>query len=59
MSRRAACGKALGLDLSTTTYQPGVKLDIDAAAEKFVGNDEANALLTRNYREPFVVTEVA
>ena len=28
-------------------------------AEKFVGNDDANALFTRDYREPFVVTKVA
>lgn len=33
---------------------------IDAfAGMKFVGNDQANALLTRQYREPFVVTKVA
>jgi len=56
---RANLKEAIGLDLSTTTYQQGLKPDFDAAAEKFVGNDEANSLLTRKYREPFVVTEVA
>ena len=37
----------------------GRETDFDPATEKFVGNDDANALLTRKYREPFVVTEVA
>jgi len=48
---------ALGLDLSKSTYQHGRQLEFDAKAEKFVGSSEANALLTRDYREPFVVTE--
>ena len=48
---------AIGLDLEQSTYQLGPKLTFDAASEKFVGNSEADALLTRNYREPFVVTE--
>jgi predicted dehydrogenase len=49
---------ALDLDLNSTTYQLGAKLEFDAATEKFIGNDEANKLLTREYRKPFVVTEV-
>jgi len=49
---------ALDLDLTSTTYQLGAKLEFDAAAEKFIGNDEANKLLTREYRKPFAVTEV-
>jgi hypothetical protein len=48
---------ALGLELATTTYQLGPKLEFDPAAEKFVGNAEADKLLTREYRKPFVVTE--
>ena len=48
---------AVGLDLRKSTYQLGPKLKFDAAAEKFVDNDEANALLTRHYRKPFIVTE--
>jgi putative nucleotidyltransferase with HDIG domain len=48
---------ALGLDLSNSTYQLGAKLDFDPESEKFVDNAEANKLLTREYREPFVVTE--
>ncbi len=49
---------ALGMDLKKYTYQLGVKLQFDAAAEKFIGNDKANELLTRPYRKPFVVPEV-
>jgi len=48
---------ALGLDLAKLTYRLGPKLAFDPAAEKFVDNPEANKLLTRQYREPFVVTE--
>lgn len=47
----------LGMDLSKNTYTLGPKLEFDAGAEKFVNNDEANALITRKYREPFVVPE--
>ncbi len=38
-------------------YQLGPKLKFDPKAEKFVGNPEADALLTRPYRKPFVVPE--
>ena len=47
----------LGLDLVKSTYQLGPKLNFDAKTEKFVGNADADALLTRDYRKPFVVTE--
>ena len=47
----------LGLDLSKSTYQLGPLLKLNTAAEKFVDNPEADKLLTRDYREPFVVTE--
>jgi len=33
----------------------GSQLTLDPKAEKFIGNDDANALLTREYRKPFVV----
>lgn len=48
---------ALGMDLDKYTYQLGPKLTFDAAQEKFVGAPEANKLLTRDYRKPFVVPE--
>jgi predicted dehydrogenase len=47
----------LGLDLSKATYQLGAKLRFDPKTEKFIDNAEADKLLTRNYREPFVVRE--
>jgi len=47
----------LGLDLNKSTYQLGPMLEFDPAREKFVGNAEADKLLTREYRKPFEVTE--
>jgi len=47
--------KAVDVDLANTTYQLGPKLEFDAKTEQFVGNDAANALITREYRKPFVV----
>jgi hypothetical protein len=34
-------------------------LNFDPKTEKFIGDDEANTLITRKYREPFVVSEIA
>lgn len=48
-----------GLKLEGTTCKLGRKLTVDAKAEAFVGDSEANQLLTRNYRKPFVVPEKA
>ena len=50
---------ALDLDWTKTTYQMGVKLDFDPEKEEFIGNDPANQLLTRDYREPFVVPKIS
>ncbi|MBN2021307.1 MAG: Gfo/Idh/MocA family oxidoreductase [Pirellulales bacterium] len=47
----------VGVKLSETTYQLGPALEFDPKTEKFVANDSANALLTRAYREGFVVPE--
>ncbi|MFH1266214.1 MAG: gfo/Idh/MocA family oxidoreductase, partial [Planctomycetota bacterium] len=47
----------LGLELDESTYQLGATLDFDPETEKFVGDDEANKLVTRDYRDPFAVTE--
>jgi predicted dehydrogenase len=47
----------LGLDLDKSTYQLGPTLKFDPQREKFVENPEADRLLTRDYREPFVVTK--
>jgi len=47
----------LGLDLTKSTYQLGPKLEFNPETEKFVDSPEADKLLTRDYRKPFVVTE--
>jgi predicted dehydrogenase len=49
--------KAVGVPLDNTTYQLGPVLEFDPNAERFIDNEAANALLTRKYREPFVVPE--
>ncbi len=48
---------ALGLELASTEYQLGKLLHFDAEKEQFIGDQAANKLLTREYREPFVVPE--
>lgn len=54
--KRHLAGDA-GLDLANTTCRLGRRLQFDAEAEKFVGAADANQLLTRPYRGPFVVPE--
>lgn len=39
------------------TYQLGRHLEFDPLAERFTNDEEANALLSREYRAPFVVPE--
>jgi Oxidoreductase family, C-terminal alpha/beta domain len=46
-----------GVALDGLNYQLGRKLAFDASTEKFTGDSEANQLLTRPYREPFVVPD--
>ncbi|MFN4147250.1 MAG: Gfo/Idh/MocA family protein [Runella sp.] len=43
--------------LGNIAYRLGRKLNFDPMTEKFVNDKEANALLTRKYRAPFVVPE--
>jgi predicted dehydrogenase len=43
--------------LGNIAYRLGRKLKFDPKSEKFVGDTEADALLTRHYRAPFVVPE--
>lgn len=43
------------LDLATLKLGYGVKLDIDPASETFKNNSQADAMLTREYRAPYVV----
>ena len=42
--------------LGEIAYRTQGRLDFDPKAEQFVGNDDANALLTKEYREPFGLT---
>jgi len=48
---------AAKVKLEDATYRLGRTLNFDAKTEKFVGDDEANKLLTRPYRAPYVVPE--
>ena len=49
--------KAIGVDPDRATYCLGPKLQIDPAKERFIDNAPANLMLSRFYREPFVVPE--
>jgi hypothetical protein len=46
-----------GVDIDQERLTLGPWVEIDAERESFVGNAEANAMLTRAYRKPFVVPE--
>jgi hypothetical protein len=43
--------------LANISYRTGRKLSFDANREKFNGDSEANALLSRKYRAPYVVPD--
>ncbi len=43
--------------LGNISYRLGRQLQFDPATEKFVGDSEADAMLTRNYRNPYVVPD--
>jgi len=43
------------VDLAQTKFSLGPSLAMDPKTETFVGNERANAMLTRDYRKPFVV----
>jgi predicted dehydrogenase len=44
--------------LANMAYRLGRTLEFDPATEQCVGDDKANQLLTRDYREPFVVPAI-
>ncbi|MBP85299.1 MAG: dehydrogenase [Planctomycetaceae bacterium] len=48
---------AVDIKLSETTYTVGRTLTLNPKTEKFIGDEDANQLLTRPYRKPFVVPE--
>ena len=49
--------KENGLKLEETDYVVGRTLEFDSKTESIKGDDEANKLLTRDYRAPYVVPE--
>ncbi|MFO0888486.1 MAG: Gfo/Idh/MocA family oxidoreductase [Isosphaeraceae bacterium] len=57
LARTAEHLKENHVPLEGLTYRLGRKLCFDAGTESFVGDAEANQLLTRPYRAPFVVPE--
>ena len=52
---------ANNVDLTKTPVTFGAPLAVDSAAERFTGENSAsaNALLTRDYRKPFIVPQLA
>jgi hypothetical protein len=44
--------------LGNIAYRMGRVLTFDPASEKFVNDPDADKLLTRNYRAPYVVPEI-
>jgi Oxidoreductase family, C-terminal alpha/beta domain len=52
--REGATSAAL-VHLSNISYRLKANLKFDPASLKFQGNDEANKMITRNYRAPYVV----
>ena len=57
METIAANCQAVGMMLDQSVYTLGRHLKFNPKTEKFVGDGEADQLLTRAYREPFVVPE--
>jgi predicted dehydrogenase len=47
------------VDTGRTPLSLGVPLRFDSLTDRFVGNEDANALLTREYRKPFVIPALA
>jgi predicted dehydrogenase len=57
LERMAEHLKDSGIKFNGKNFVAGRKLDFDPKAERFLNDKEADALLTRNYRKPFVVPE--
>jgi hypothetical protein len=49
--------KSVGVNLDKTNYRMGRTLTIDPKTERFVGDPEADKMLTVEYRSPYVVPE--
>ncbi len=48
---------ANGVNIESTKVTLGVPLEMDPKVEKFIGNKDADLLLRREYRKPYVVPE--
>jgi predicted dehydrogenase len=51
--------KANEVDLTKDKLTLGVLLKMDPKTEKFIGNEAANKMLTRDYRKPYVVPAIS
>lgn len=49
--------KSNGIDVASGSYRLGKLLEFDPVTERFIGDDRANALLTRTPRPPFVIPD--
>ena len=49
--------KAVKIDLAENNYAIGRDLKFDPLKEQFIGDKQADAMLTRPYRAPYVVPE--
>jgi predicted dehydrogenase len=49
--------KANGLQIERSSYRLGRELAFDPATERFIGDEQANAMLTRAPRPPFVIPD--
>ena len=45
------------IHMANTSYRLGRTLQFDPQMERYIGDEEANAMLTRDYRSPFVIPE--
>jgi len=43
--------------LGNISYRVGAQLDFDPVAERFIGNQDANYMLTRQYRAPYLMPD--
>ena len=50
-------GAAALCHMANISYRVGRKLTFDPAAMRFVGDAEANRMISRDYRKPYVVPE--
>jgi hypothetical protein len=43
--------------LGNISYRLGRQLDFDPVAEQFIGDEDANRMRTREYRQPYILPE--